>query len=84
MYSGRVSENAAAGTLVSLVDAEQISVLDDDQGPNAQFSVRLTGPAASWFSVSPNSVTRDAFLSIKVKDGAGLDYEQQRNISLTV
>lgn len=91
-----IEENAQPDTPVRFVDSstnrEQSNwltqtfnrVYDYDQGSNGTFTLRLAGPGASNFEISPSEVINEASFIIKVKDSKALDYEMVKRFQLEI
>ncbi|CAM5132016.1 unnamed protein product [Eretmochelys imbricata] len=58
------------------VDGLRIVAHDPDKGSNGAFELRLQGPDAASFSVSPSRLTGTGAVQVLVKDPSTVDYER--------
>ncbi|KAJ8015412.1 hypothetical protein DPEC_G00025850 [Dallia pectoralis] len=66
------------------VEGLLIKAMDLDQGENAKFTLRLTGPDANAFSVTPSTAYSESELQIIVKNSDDVDYEKKESMVVQI
>uniref|UniRef100_A0A182QBJ4 Cadherin domain-containing protein n=1 Tax=Anopheles farauti TaxID=69004 RepID=A0A182QBJ4_9DIPT len=82
-YECVISENAQENTLARFVDGTVNEVFDYDQGKNGTFRLFLQ-PPSDIFEVIPKRAINEATFGLRVKDPTLLDFERERELTLTV
>ncbi|XP_074865644.1 cadherin-related family member 2 [Carettochelys insculpta] len=80
-FSGSIEEHSSAR---GPVGGLHIVAHDADKGSNGTFELRLQGPDAASFSVSPTRLTGTGEVQVLVKDPSTVDYERLRVMTVEI
>ncbi|KAL3877550.1 hypothetical protein ACJMK2_035247 [Sinanodonta woodiana] len=89
LYTAKIQENARGNTPILLTGNEtDINISDKDQGINSKFKVTLLcendGHCQTFAVVPENAIFREGVVTIRVNNNSRLDYEQRKNMTITV